>query len=73
MAYRQPILQQSVTAFLKCGDLQEDFAPTCCPDCQQKRTLLTAVLVAEEVCAPVAHRQVALTIPSRLRVRIRNT
>jgi len=34
----------------------------------QKRALLTALHVAEEVCAPVAHRQVVLTIPKRLRL-----
>ena len=42
-----------------------------CPSCQQKRTLLTALHVAEEVCAPVAHRQVVLTIPKRLRLHAR--
>jgi hypothetical protein len=30
--------------------------------------LLTAIHVAEEVCSSVAHRQVVLTIPKRLRV-----
>jgi ribosomal protein S27E len=38
-----------------------------CPSCHQKRALLTAVHVAEEVCASVAHRQVVLTVPKRLR------
>ncbi len=42
-----------------------------CPSCHQKRTLLTALHVAEEVCAPVAHRQVVLTIPKRLRLHAR--
>jgi hypothetical protein len=42
-----------------------------CPSCHQKRTLLTAQHVAEEVCSPVAHRQVVLTIPKRLRVHTR--
>ena len=88
--YWRPIVQQSVAAFLKCGDLQEGFArvrcPDCkhemfvafsckqrctCPSCHQKRTLLTALHVAEEVCSPVAHRQVVLTIPKRLRVHTR--
>ena len=35
------------------------------------KTLLTAMHVAEEVCSPVAHRQVVLTIPKRLRVHTR--
>ena len=42
-----------------------------CPSCHQKRTLLTSLHVAEEVCSPVAHRQVVLTIPKRLRVHTR--
>ena len=84
------IVEQSVAAFLKCGDLQEGFARvrcrdckheifvafSCkqrctCPSCHQKRTLLTAIHVAEEVCSPVAHRQVVLTIPKRLRLHTR--
>ena len=88
--YWRPIVEQSVAAFLKCGDLQEGFArvrcPDCkhemfvafsckqrctCPSCHQKRTLLTSLHVAEEVCSPVAHRQVVLTIPKRLRVHTR--
>ena len=35
------------------------------------KTLLTAMHVAEEVCSPVAHRQVVLTIPKRLRLHTR--
>ena len=84
------MVDRSVTAFLKCGDLQQGFArvrcPDChhemfvafsckqrctCPSCHQKRALLTAIHVAEEVCAPVPHRQVVLTIPKRLRVHTR--
>jgi len=42
-----------------------------CPSCHQKRALLTALHVAEEVCAPVAHRQVVFTIPKRLRTHAR--
>jgi hypothetical protein len=34
-----------------------------CPSCHQKRTLLTALHVAEEVCFPLAHRQAVLTLP----------
>lgn len=86
----RPVVQRSVAAFLKCGDLQEGFArvrcPDCkhemfvaysckqrctCPSCHQKRTLLSAIHVAEEVCLPVAHRQVVLTIPKRLRLHAR--
>jgi hypothetical protein len=42
-----------------------------CPSCHQKSTLLTAIHVADEVCWPVAHRQVVLTIPKRLRLHTR--
>jgi hypothetical protein len=88
--YWRPVVERSVTAFLKCGDLHEGFArvrcPDCkhemfvafsckqrctCPSCHQKRALLTAIHVAEEVCWPVAHRQVVLTIPKRLRLHTR--
>jgi len=86
----RPVVDRSVAAFLKCGDLEEGFArvrcPDChhemfvafsckqrctCPSCHQKRTLLTALHVAEEVCSPVAHRQVVLRIPKRLRLHAR--
>ncbi len=30
------IVQQSVAAFLKCGDLQEGFARIRCPDCKHE-------------------------------------
>ncbi len=42
-----------------------------CPSCHQKRALLTALHVAEDVCEPVPHRQVVFTIPKRLRVHAR--
>ena len=65
----RPVIDRSVTAFLKCGDLHEGFARVRCPDCQhemfvafsckhrctcpschQKRALLNAIHVAEDVC-----------------------
>ena len=86
----RPVINLSVAAFLKCGDLQQGFArircPDChhemfvafsckqrctCPSCHQKRALVTAIHVSQEVCAPVEHRQVVLTIPKRLRVHTR--
>ena len=86
----RPVIDRSVAAFLKCGDLQQGFArvrcPDCkhemfvafsckqrctCPSCHQKRTLLTSLHVAQEVCSRVTHRQVVLTIPKRLRVHTR--
>lgn len=88
--YWRPVIDKSVAAFLKCGDLEEGFARVRCPDCRhemfvafsckqrctspschQKRTLLTAIHVAEEVCHSVAHRQGVFTISKRLRVHAR--
>jgi len=64
----RPLVERSVAAFLKCGDLHEGVArvrcPDClhemfvaysckqrctCPSCHQKRALLTAIHVAQEV------------------------
>jgi hypothetical protein len=42
-----------------------------CPSCHQKRALATSIHIAEEVCLPVAHRQVVFTIPKRLRLHTR--
>ncbi len=65
-------------ARVRCPDCRHEFfvAFSCkqrcaCPSCHQKRALLTARHVAEEVCFPVAHRQVVLTIPKRLRLHAR--
>jgi len=86
----RPLVERSVAAFLKCGDLHEGFARVrcgecghgmfvafsckqrcACPSCHQKRALLTALHVAEEVAVAVPHRQVVFTIPKRLRVHAR--
>jgi len=32
----RPVIERSMTAFLKCGDLQEGFARVRCPDCQHE-------------------------------------
>ncbi len=32
----RPVVQRSVTAFLKCGDLHEGFARVSCPDCKHE-------------------------------------
>lgn len=34
--YWRPIVERSVAAFLKCGDLQEGFACVRCPDCKHE-------------------------------------
>jgi len=38
-----------------------------CPSCHQKQALLTGMHVAEDVCAPVPHRQFVFTVPRNLR------
>ncbi len=43
----------------------------CCPSCDQKRALLLGMRLAEEVLAPVSHRQWVLTMPKRLRIFFR--
>ena len=65
-------------ARVRCGDCGHEMfvAFSCkqrctCPSCHQKRTMQTALHVAEDVCVPVAHRQVVLTIPKRLRPHTR--
>lgn len=42
-----------------------------CPSCHQKRTLLAAETITHAVCATVPHRQLAFTIPQRLRLYCR--
>jgi hypothetical protein len=43
------------------------------PSWREKRALLTAIRLAEEVCWSVAHRQAVLTIPKRLRLHTAST
>ena len=43
----------------------------CCPSCHQKRTLLLAHHLGEDVFAEVPHRQFVFTIPKRLRIYFR--
>lgn len=42
-----------------------------CPSCHQKRALLMAQDIAEDLCAPVPHRQFVFTLPKRLRIFFR--
>jgi hypothetical protein len=65
-------------ARVRCPDCKHEFfvAYSCkqrcaCPSCHQKRALLTALHVEEEVCSPVAHRQLVFTIPKRFRLYCR--
>jgi hypothetical protein len=43
----------------------------CCPSCHQKRVLLLAYHLGDEVIAPVDHRQFVFTIPKRFRIYFR--
>lgn len=42
-----------------------------CPSCHQKRTLVTAINIAENICEPVPHRQFVFTMPKRFRLFFR--
>lgn len=57
----------SILAFLQAAD-HRCATVHACPSCHQKKTLLTGIHVAEDVCFPVAHRQVVFTIPKRPRI-----
>jgi hypothetical protein len=65
-------------ARVKCRECGEEFFVAfscrqrcCCPSCDQKRSLLLAHRLKEEVLANVPHRQWVFTIPKRLRVFFR--
>ena len=65
-------------ARVRCPDCTHEFfvAFSCrqrcmCPSCHQKRGLMTAIHVAENVCEKVPHRQYVFTIPKRLRIFFR--
>ncbi|MSU49288.1 MAG: hypothetical protein EXS37_09425 [Opitutus sp.] len=38
-----------------------------CASCQQRRTLIEGTVIADEICAPVPHRHVVLTLPRLIR------
>jgi hypothetical protein len=53
--YWRPIVERSIAAFLKCGDLQEGFARVRCPDC--KHEMFVAYSCKQRcTCAPPAIR-----------------
>jgi len=65
-------------ARVRCPDCGKEFFVAfscrqrcCCPSCDQKRALLLGMRLAEEVLAPVSHRQWVLTMPKRLRIFFR--
>jgi len=65
-------------ARVRCPDCRHEFfvAFSCkqrcvCPSCHQKRSLTTALRIAEEVSAPVPHRQFVFTMPKRFRLYFR--
>ena len=65
-------------ARVRCPDCKAEFfvafscrARGCCPSCGQKRALLLAHHLNEEVLSDVPHRQWVFTIPRRLRVYFR--
>ena len=52
----RPVVARSVTAFLKCGDLQEGFARVRCPDCHHEMFVAFSCkqpTIAARRCPPV--------------------
>jgi hypothetical protein len=41
--YWRPILEQSATAYLKCGDLDEGFARVRCPECGSQMKVVSFI------------------------------
>jgi hypothetical protein len=65
-------------ARVRCPECREEFfvafscrQRSCCPSCDQKRALLLAHRLNEDMLADVPHRQWVFTIPKRLRVYFR--
>jgi hypothetical protein len=65
-------------ARVRCPDCKEEYfvafscrQRSCCPSCDQKRALLLAHRLKDEVLADVPHRQWVFTVPKRLRVFFR--
>ena len=59
---------------LHCPDCGHEFllAFTCkqrglCTSCHQRRTLIEGAVIADEICAPVPHRHIVLTLPRLIR------
>ena len=57
-----------------CPDCDHEFllAFTCqqrslCASCHQRRTLIEGAFIADEICAPVPHRHLILTVPRLIR------
>ena len=51
----RPVIDRSVTAFLKCGDLQEGFARVRCPDC--KHEMFVAYSCKQRCTCPSCHQK----------------
>ena len=65
-------------ARVRCPDCRHEFfvAFSCkqrciCPSCHQKRTLVTSINIAENICVRVPHRQFVFTMPKRFRLYFR--
>jgi hypothetical protein len=61
-------------ARIRCADCAHEYLLpfTCkkrgaCPSCHQRRSVDAAHIIAREICAPVPHRQIVLTVPRALR------
>ena len=50
----RPVIERSVVAFLKCGDLQEGFARVRCPDCRHE--MFVAYSCKQRCTCPSCHQ-----------------
>jgi len=67
----RPVVERSVNAFLKCGDLQEGFARVRCPDCHHE--MFVAFSCKQRCTCPSCHqKRTLLTAKGMLRMPSRH-
>jgi ribosomal protein S27E len=64
----RPIVERSVTAFLKCGDLHEGFARVRCPDCHHE--MFVAFSCKQRCTCPSCHQKRSLILSERLAAEV---
>jgi len=64
----RPVVERSVTAFLKCGDLHEGFARVRCPDCHHE--MFVAFSCKQRCTCPSCHQKNVQTTAAFLTARV---
>ena len=62
--YWRPVINDSISKFLKCGDLQEGFARVRCPDC--KKEFFVGYSCRQRSCCPSCDKKRSLLLAYRL-------